>query len=37
MIKGMASDSAMSVRVIPFLIAGHNKHHENVIMERYLS
>ncbi|GAK77695.1 MULTISPECIES: DinB family protein [Flavobacteriaceae] len=37
MIKGIASDSAMSVRVIPFLIAGHNKHHENVIMERYLS
>ncbi|EAS19212.1 conserved hypothetical protein [Flavobacteria bacterium BBFL7] len=37
LIKGMASDQAMSVRVIPFLIAGHNKHHENVIKERYLS
>ncbi|PQJ32472.1 hypothetical protein BST92_11275 [Nonlabens arenilitoris] len=35
--RGVASESPMSVRVIPFLIAGHNKHHENVIRERYLS
>lgn len=34
--KGMASGNSMSVRVIPFLIAGHTKHHENVIKERYL-
>ncbi len=35
-IQGTASDSLMSVRVIPFLIAGHTKHHENVIRKRYL-
>ncbi|MGJ8685202.1 MAG: DinB family protein [Nonlabens sp.] len=34
--QGMASDNKMSVRVIPFLIAGHTKHHENIIRERYL-
>lgn len=34
---GSASGSPMSVRVIPFLIAGHCKHHENVIKERYLN
>ena len=34
--KGVASNNTMSVRVIPFLIAGHTKHHENVIKERYL-
>lgn len=33
--KGNASGKDMSARVIPFLIAGHNKHHENVIAERY--
>lgn len=33
--KGKASGKVMSARVIPFLIAGHNKHHENIIAERY--
>lgn len=34
--QGVANDNLMSVRVIPFLIAGHTKHHENIIKERYL-
>lgn len=34
--KGIASGSHMSARVVPFLIAGHNKHHENILRERYL-
>lgn len=34
--QGVASGSPMSVRVMPFLIAGHCKHHEQVIKERYL-
>ncbi len=33
---GTANGNLMSVRVIPFLIAGHHKHHEMVIKERYL-
>ena len=33
--NGNASGKNMTARVIPFLIAGHNKHHENVIAERY--
>ena len=33
--KGNASGKYMTARVIPFLIAGHNKHHERVIAERY--
>jgi hypothetical protein len=36
MFKGTASDKIMTARVIPFIIAGHNLHHENVIRERYL-
>ncbi|OUS11341.1 hypothetical protein A9Q93_11475 [Nonlabens dokdonensis] len=35
--KGNASGQVMTARVIPFLIAGHNLHHENVIRERYLT
>jgi hypothetical protein len=35
--KGNASNNTMTARVIPFIIAGHNTHHENIIMERYLS
>ncbi|MEN8817114.1 MAG: DinB family protein [Nonlabens sp.] len=35
--KGNASNKTMTARVIPFIIAGHNMHHENVIMQRYLS
>lgn len=33
---GTANGNLMSVRVIPFLIVGHHKHHESVIKERYL-
>jgi hypothetical protein len=32
---GTANDKKMSARVIPFLIAGHHKHHEQIIKERY--
>ncbi|MEO9953105.1 DinB family protein [Nonlabens sp.] len=35
--KGNASGNVMTARVIPFLIAGHSLHHENVIRDRYLS
>jgi hypothetical protein len=35
--KGNASGQVMTARVIPFLIAGHNSHHEKVIRERYLT
>ena len=34
--KGIASGQVMTARVIPFLIAGHSLHHENIIKERYL-
>ncbi len=34
--SGKASGKSMSVRTVPFLIAGHHKHHENVILSRYL-
>ncbi|EAR01205.1 DinB family protein [Maribacter sp. HTCC2170] len=33
---GMASDSPMSVAALGFIICGHQKHHRNVIRERYL-
>jgi hypothetical protein len=34
--KGTASGKMMSARVIPFIMAGHHLHHENVIRDRYL-
>ena len=34
--KGIASDSLMSVAALGFIICGHQKHHRNVIRERYL-
>ena len=34
--RGIASGQIMTARVIPFLIAGHSLHHENIIKERYL-
>jgi uncharacterized damage-inducible protein DinB len=34
---GTANNSRMSVRAILFMIAGHEKHHVNIIKERYLS
>ncbi|WP_027126982.1 DinB family protein [Gelidibacter mesophilus] len=33
---GTASNSSLSVRAIPFIIVGHEKHHLNIIKERYL-
>ncbi|NND79146.1 MAG: DinB family protein [Maribacter sp.] len=33
---GTASDSPMSVAALGFIICGHQKHHRNVIRERYL-
>lgn len=34
--KGMASNNPVSVRSIGFIIAGHERHHIQVIKERYL-
>ena len=34
--KGMAGSGEVSVRALGFLIIGHEKHHINVIKERYL-
>ena len=33
---GIASDNKMSVRALPFIIAGHELHHVNILKERYL-
>ena len=33
---GIASDNAISVRAIGFIIIGHQKHHQRVFKERYL-
>jgi len=35
-LKGTASNSEMSVAALGFHISGHQKHHRNVIRERYL-
>lgn len=35
--RGKANDVEMSVRAIAFAIAGHGRHHMNVVKERYLS
>lgn len=34
--KGVAGSGEVSVRALGFLIIGHEKHHNNVIKERYL-
>ena len=34
--KGIASGCEFTVRTFPFIIAGHEKHHQNVLKERYL-
>lgn len=34
--KGTASNNIMSVRAVPFIIAGHASHHIRMIKERYL-
>lgn len=35
-LKGNASGNMMSVRAVPFILAGHLNHHLNVIRNRYL-
>jgi len=35
--KGTASGTEVTVRALAFIIAGHDKHHLNVIKEKYLS
>ena len=35
--KGIASGCEFTVRTFPYIIAGHEKHHQNVLKERYLS
>lgn len=35
-LKGTASNSAISVAALGFIICGHQKHHRNIIRERYL-
>jgi len=34
--SGISSDMNLSVRVMPFIIAGHERHHLNVIKSKYL-
>lgn len=34
--KGVASDNPISVGAMGFIICGHQKHHRNIIRERYL-
>lgn len=34
--KGKASNSAISVGALGFIMCGHQKHHRNIIRERYL-
>jgi hypothetical protein len=34
--EGTASEAIFSVRSLPYIIAGHERHHMNVIQERYL-
>ncbi len=36
-LQGNAAGNRMSVRTIPFVLAGHVKHHMDVIKERYMS
>ncbi len=33
---GTANDAAVSVRALAFIIAGHERHHMNILRERYL-
>ncbi|MBM1106973.1 DinB family protein [Aurantibacter crassamenti] len=35
-IKGVASNAEMSVAAMGFIISGHQKHHRNILRERYL-
>jgi len=33
---GIASNNAISVRALGYIVAGHEKHHTNILKERYL-
>ncbi len=35
-VRGIASSSEMSAAALGFIISGHQKHHRNIIRERYL-
>ncbi len=35
--RGIASENEFTTRAIPWIIAGHERHHVNVIRERYLA
>jgi hypothetical protein len=35
--KGVAAGNAMSVRAIPYILAGHQIHHLRILRERYAS
>lgn len=35
--SGTASDNPVSVRALAFIMAGHVRHHLNILNERYLS
>jgi hypothetical protein len=35
--RGVANEVEMSVRAVPFILAGHERHHVQVIQDRYLS
>lgn len=34
--KGMASNNPMSVRALGYILTGHQNHHQQIIIERYL-
>ncbi len=34
--RGMAAGNAVTARAIPFILAGHERHHLNVLAERYM-
>ncbi len=34
--RGVANDKTVSVRALAFIIAGHEKHHRQIVKERYL-
>ncbi len=33
--RGVASDNAVSVRALAYIIAGHERHHVSILHERY--
>ena len=36
-LTGIASDNSVSVRALTFIMAGHVRHHQNILKERYLN